>query len=450
MKNKYRNSSSIKVKTLLFYLMMFLFVLTFNSGIINTTPVMSSADELFLLLSFLIIINSIFQQMINKRLQAIFFIFLLYLIYHLLNYLNSPFDLKLGLVMAQSIINIKVFVVALAILLIWEDNATNIKSVTYILYLFIGLFAFGFFANVLLGESWNIFLAPSEKISYRYGFIRPIGWLGHPAQNAYFLVLTFATLLLLYAKKPMISAKIFVNKLFVFTIIDFLLAFPLTVRKGMMMVVPFGLAAFSTLKGHYKVIFAAVALLYFGVFLFLINDMQIMQDTLGNLSSMTTDEDNSYIRGLMIFYGFSLFLEFFPFGVGGATFGTVLSQYNTFDVYSYVGLNIKYYNEGRLTGVYDSGMFSMLAENGFIGILLIGLFIYYFFRFNKNRLDSYNYIIFKIITWFTLLLSLTEPAWQNGMFTVFYVINLLIIYTKNNVFRINNKWVRLESKKSVL
>lgn len=411
---------------------------------------MSSADEVFLLLSFLIIIYSILQQMINKRIQKIFFILLLYLIYHLLNYFNSPFDLKLGLVMVQSIINIKVFVVALAILLIWENNVINIKVVTYILSLFIGLFVFGFITNVFLGEAWNIFIAPDEKISYRYGFIRPAGWLGHPAQNAYFLVLTIVTLLLLYAKKPMVHAKIFVNKFFIFMIIDFLLAFPLTVRKGMMMMIPFGLVAFSTLKGHFKVMFAIVALLYIGVFLFVIKDMQIMQDTIGNFQSMTTDEGNSYIRGLMIFYGFSLFLEFFPFGVGGATFGTVLSQYNTFDVYGYVGINKTYYNEGKLTGVYDSGMFSMLAENSFIGMLLIGIFIYYFFKFNKNRLDSYNYITFKIITWFTLLLSLTEPAWQNGMFTVFYVINLLIIYSKNNVFRINNKWVRLGNKKSIL
>ena len=88
----------------------------------------------------------------------------------------------------------------------------------------------------------------------------------------------------------------------------------------------------------------------------------------------------------------------------------------------------------------------MLAENGFIGIVLMLMFIYYFFKFNKKRLDEYNYLIFKIITWFTILLSLTEPVWQNGMFTVFYIMNLLFIYSKNNIYRINKKWCYIEPK----
>ena len=167
-----------------------------------------------------------------------------------------------------------------------------------------------------------------------------------------------------------------------------------------------------------------------------------------NITNSTTNENNSYIRGLMIFYGAFLFFEFFPFGVGSATFGTVLSQYNTLDVYMYVGLDLNriYYKYGQLKGVYDSGLFSMLAENGFIGLLFIFSFVYYFFRFNRKLLDPYNYLIFKIITWFTILLSLTEPVWQNGMFTVIYVINLLMIYIRkkqNIVVRLRSTYSRI-------
>ena len=135
-------------------------------------------------------------------------------------------------------------------------------------------------------------------------------------------------------------------------------------------------------------------------------------------------------------------MSFSPFGTGAATYGTVLSGFNTLSVYEYVNLPIsRIYQDGKLSGVYDSGLFSMLAENGFIGMILMFSFIYYFFKFNKQRLDEYNYIIFKIITWFAILLSLTEPVWQNGMFTVFYTMNLLFIYSKNNIYRENGKWV---------
>jgi len=439
------NESRITLKRLLFMSMIFLFVITFNSGIVNTT-ITGLVDEVFLLLSVLIIFASALHQLSSNKIQKIYGILLLYFIYQVVNYFYSPFELKIGLVVAQSLINIKVFLVAFATLLIWQDSRFNKKIVKKIYYLFIGLFLIGMFLNFALQEWWHIVTGHAETISYRYGFIRPVGWLGHAAQNAYFFAITFVTLFLLYAKKPVIRAGVFVKKFFIFIIIDFLMAFPLSVRKGMMMIFPFGLTAFSQLRGSKKIVFALIAVVFIILFLFIIKDTQIMQDTLQNINDMTTDDGNSYIRGLMIFYGASLFWEFFPFGVGNATFGTVLSQYNTLDVYSYVGLRLDWLTkqDGTLSGVYDSGLFSMMAENGFIGMLLMFSFIYYFFKFNRNRLDPYNYLIFKIITWFAILLSLTEPVWQNGMFTVVYVINLLFIYTKNNLYRDSRKWVAYE------
>ncbi len=441
--NKFSIRQTISIKSYLFLLMMFLFFIAFNSGVVNTTTT-GLVDEVFLFLSVLIIFASSLHQLSDKKIQKIYAILLLYLIYQVVNYFYSPFELKIGLVMAQSLINIKVFLVAFAILLIWQDSRFNRKIVTNIYYLFIGLFIIGMLLNFGLQEWWHIVTGYAETISYRYGFIRPVGWLGHAAQNGYFFAITFVTLFLLYAKKPVIKAGIFVKKFFIFIIIDFLMAFPLSVRKGMMMIVPFGFTAFSQLKGAKKILFVTMAIIFLVLFLFLIKDAQMMQDTLMNIRDMTTAEDNSYIRGLMIYHGASLFGEFFPFGVGNATFGTVLSQYNTFEVYAYVGLPKDRYEQGELKGLYDSGMFSMLAENGFFGMLLMFSFVYYFFKFNKKKLDSYNYIIFRIITWFAILLSLTEPVWQNGMFTVIYVMNLLFIYTKNNIYRQNGKWVSYE------
>lgn len=383
-----------------------------------------------------------FKDLLYAELSKIYLILTIYFLYQFINYYFSPFDLTIGFVLLQSIINLKVFLIALASILIFSNTQNCNKAITIVLTLCISLFVMGLSMNILLGETWNQIF--NEEIKYRYGFIRPIGYFMHFAPNAYFFILTFVTLLLLYGKKRVMKISNHIKKFFMFIIIDFAMAFPLTVRKGMIMNIPFGLFVFTLLDKKARYLFAFFTLIFISVFLFLIKDMQIMKDTLDNLSNFTND-DHTYIRGLIVFYGVTLFVEFFPFGVGNATFGTVLSKYNTFDVYEYVGLPLnRIYDEenNKLIGVYDSGFASMLAENGFIGMVLIGLFIYYFFKFNKYRLDWYNYQIFKIITIFTILMSITEPAWQNGLYSVFYVINLLFIYTKNDVYRENGQWVR--------
>ncbi len=430
----------MKIRIILnFIFLTFLFII-FNAPILKST-VLGVFDEILLLISILIIIFYSFKDLLYAEISKIYFILILYFLYQFINYYFSPFQLSLGLVLIQSIINLKVFLIALASILIYSNTPKNNKIITIVLTLFVSLFLIGFSMNILLGESWNQLF--DEKIEYRYEYIRPIGYFMHYAPNAYFFVLTFITLLLLYSKKRVIKISSYIKKFFMFLVIDFAMAFPLTVRKGMIMNIPFGLFILTLLDRKARYLFIFFTLIFISVFLFLIKDMQIMQDTLNNFSNFTHDE-HTYIRGLMFFYGFSIFVDFFPFGAGAATFGTVLSKYNTFDVYEYVGLPLsRIYDEenNKLMGVYDSGLASMLAENGFIGMILIGLFIYYFFKFNKYRLDWYNYQIFKIITIFTLFMSITEPAWQNGLYTVFYVINLLFIYTKNDMYREKGKWV---------
>lgn len=366
--------SKLSPKSSLFFVLIFLFFITFNSGIISNSLTLI-ADEIFLALSFCIILYSFVKDLTIKKIKKIYFVLL---IYQIINFFFSMFSLKLWLVMPQSLINLKVFLVSLATLLVWENTTLNKKLVINIYYLFVGFFLFGIIVNLALQEHWHMLIGNTEKISYRYGFIRPVGWLGHSAQNGYFFAITFLTLYLLHSKTLILQVSYFVKKFFIFTIVDFLIAFPLSVRKGMMMIIPFGFTTLTLLKGRKKFLFSILAVFFLIIFLFTIRNTQMFEDTLMNFSQMTTAEDNSYIRGLMIFHGLNLFIDFFPLGVGNATFGTVLSQYNTLEVYDYVNLPLDriYYNSGRLEGVYDSGMFSMLAENGFTGMLLIICFIF--------------------------------------------------------------------------
>ncbi|MCF6330764.1 MAG: hypothetical protein L3I99_04375 [Sulfurimonas sp.] len=416
------------------------FILIYNANI-SKISILLQVDEILLLISIIIIIIKIIRNM-HKKIDKIYFVFILYLVYQFINYLVSPFNHNLFLVLIQSLINLKVFLIALATLIVYNSTSYNNYVIKKTMVFFIILFFIGIVVNWTMGSSWNALY--DQRAVVRYGILRPIGYYVSTAHVGYFFVLTFVTFYMLMSKEKIIEKMKFLKKFFIFIIIDFLLAFILSTRKGMFMNIPFGLFALSLFKIKEKILILIFLSIFLSVFIYLIKDMEIFLDTQQNISDMSNPE-TSYIRGLMIYHGVSLFFEFFPFGVGNASFGTVLSQHNTFEVYEYVGLPLhRIYHSNSLHGVYDSGFASMLAENGFFGIFLMFLFIYYFFKFNKQRLDSYNYEIFKMITIFTILLSLTEPNWQNGLYTVFYVINLLYIYTKNNLYREKRKWVKHE------
>ncbi len=412
-----------------FFIKIFLLLLffIFNANILNSS-LLNTADEIMLFLALFILILYTLSNLIKGYLYKIFVFFYLYLFAQVINYFFSPFELKLGLVLIQSLINIKVFIISLAFLLLLPYIKKYEKIIKIIYFSFLGLFIFGFIMNLILGETWNTLVG--FETTYRYGFLRPAGYFVSYAQNAYYFAMTFTTLILLYNKKHMLNPFVLIQKFFLFVIIDFLMAFILSVRKGLFMSIPFGIFAFSNLHIRSKIFFIFFGFLFFGIFILSISEMQIFQDTVRNLQYMLHN-DHTYKRGLMVFYGFFLFIDFFPFGTGAATFGTVLSEFNTMEVYEYIELPASMYIDGKVLGMYDSGLATLIAENGFIGMIPLLIFIYYFFQFNKVRLNTYYYNIFSLLTWFTLLLSLTEPVLQNGLFTVFYVINILFIYIKD-------------------
>lgn len=183
----YQKTSKVTIKRILLFVFLFLFLLTFNSGIIKNS-LFSLSDEVFLFFSIIIISIFSFHQLLSKKIQKIYFILLLYIIYQFVNYFVSPFSLKLELVLLQSLINIKVFLVSFVILLIWQNNRLNKKIVKNIYFLFIALFIIGMLLNFVLQEKWNILLG-YDDIRYRYGFISPTGWLGSKGQNIYFFLL---------------------------------------------------------------------------------------------------------------------------------------------------------------------------------------------------------------------------------------------------------------------
>ncbi|WP_338922366.1 hypothetical protein V0M98_08715 [Pseudomonas silesiensis] len=338
----------------------------------------------------------------------------------------------------------KLFVVAYVSVGLFLASRSGIKIAKNLYFIFIILFAVGMIANYIFGASWNNLLS-SEPIQYRYGFIRPAGYFGHYAPNSYFFSLILITLFMLSTKNLIIDKSVQVRKFYLLIVIDFLAAYPLTVRKGLFMIIPYGLYILSLLNPTKRAVFTVCASVFIAGFIFFISDSDMFLDTISNFNNFFTD-DHAYIRGLIVYYGFSLFSEFFPLGVGNGLYGTYFSNMNS-SVYEYVGLNLDVLtsDSGALLGVYDSGISAFIAESGFIGFVLAIFIIKEFFNYNKKHLDSYNYKIFKIITYFALILSITEPVWQNGFFTTFYTSSLLYIYSKNYRYKINGAWRKITS-----
>jgi len=423
---------------------LFLFFLTFNQGFFKQS-FLKYIDEITLVLSVGVIVLTVVKEMYAGVVSKVFFFLAMYVGYQYINYLNSPFELSLKFVLIQSFINIKIFVVSLAfVILIRKINISN--KCYFFYYLLVFLFLLGLLLNVVLGDGWNEILG--YKVEYRYGFLRPAGWFSDVGQNAYFFVLFFSTLFLLHFKKQLVHVKGVIKKFYIFFVIDFLLAFFLTVRKGLLFMIPLFYSGIKEARLESRVLFVMLTVLFIAVFIKLISDTQMYSDSFENISNFFHDE-HGYVRGLVFFYGMSLFVEFFPFGVGAGTYGTVISQYNTLAVYEYVGMPESIYiHDGVFkdnTAIYDSGLASIMAENGFIGVVILCVFVFYFFRLNKRYLDGYNYTIFSLITWFTILLSVTDPVFQNGMYTVFYAMNLLMLYGRNNMIKMGCQWVKVKN-----
>lgn len=426
---------TITLRSITFLIFCFLLFASYNSGLIAAN-ILGYSDELLLALSTIVILA---PPLAKLKLDRTSTLLLIYIGYTLLNAFLSKFSPNFFYALAQSLIHIKLFLIAQATLILFKGTKPQLKLVEKLFFTFVILFGLGILVNLLAGEYWNSLIS-NEEMQYRYGFLRPAGYFGHYAPNSYFFSLALITITMLYSKQVVVDRASQIRKFFIFVIIDFLAAFPLTVRKGLFMIVPYGFYVLSLLKLSNRIIFTVAACLFLVVFIAVIGNTEMMSDTITNFNNFFSD-DHSYIRGLIVYYGYHLFLDFFPFGVGNGLYGTVFSNMNL-SVYEYVGLNpyrlMK--EDGSLSGVYDSGVSALMAESGFIGMILVIALIVNFFRYNKNRLDVHGYRIFKVITFFAILLSLTEPVWQNGFFATFYISCLLYIYSKNNKFRIDGKW----------
>jgi hypothetical protein len=269
-------------------------------------------------------------------------------------------------------------------------------------------------------------------MKFRSGILRPISHLGGSANVGDYVIMSITTFLLIHKKR---FIKEYTYRFFGFysIIILILSLLVFTARKPILIIFPLMLFIKRYTHKLYYISFLIMFVVILAGYISL-SKADIIQTTKQNLESFTTTQDNSYIRGLMFIHSINFFEEMFPFGTSPATFGSNLSSINTIEAYKdkdITKLKWLYDEQGNLQGIFDTGLGSLLAEYGFIGIVLIILFIIYFYRFFKYHFPNLS-SIFLVIYSYLLIITLFAPAIMNDMTSCFFTINVLYMLTYNN------------------
>jgi hypothetical protein len=133
----------------------------------------------------------------------------------------------------------------------------------------------------------------------------------------------------------------------------------------------------------------------------------------------TMDGQSRYIRIAMFTSGLQLALDNFPLGAGGGTFGSSMSLGSP--VYNVVGI-AHWATVIDGTGIYDSGLGSILGEYGFLGALLV-------FSMAAIGFSSIGKKTLKKIDVFVLVLVVFYISFFRNVFTdVFYSVIVMILF----------------------
>ena len=417
--------------TVLFvYIVLFFF--TFNQAVF-LPQFTSFSDEVFTIITFFIFLLFLFTETKQLRFKKIIVVFVLYFIYNIIQLFFSPFTNNWIYSFIQSIINIKyIFVTYIFIRLLLKSKKTH-RQINCLLLIFGILFVIGMILNMVLQESWNSLLG--YKIEYRYSILRPAGWLASIAHNSYFFIYA----LLVFFFPTFLKKKTNISRIMTFLLFSLVIvtsSYIFTVRKNILVLVPLFIFVINYISRKYR-FYLSIIVVSACIFLVAANfNSQMVQDTLQNITDTTNNsEENSYIRGIMIYNGVYLFLHFFPFGTGAATYGTLMSLANTHEVYKFVGIPEMFYLQEKTLGIYDSGFFSFIGENGFLGLLLVFFIHIYLVKKIRCLLPPVKYHVFLVLLSYAVFLSITEPVWQNGLFTVFFVLSVAKV--------IDNKYLRI-------
>jgi len=410
-----------------------LLLLTFFQKIIPLN-IISYSDELLLINSFFaLVILNLYYLVKKGKILIVLFLLIIVIGYAIINYFLSPFSNSFLLMLLQSLISIKLFIISLGFLFSYKGNIYQNQIIKYTFFFTLSIFIITIFLNFALGDTWNNLVNAETK--HRFGVLRPVGILGGTSNVGNYFIITLTSLFFVH-KRDFIKKKSSYF-IFIYFILIFIGVFILTARKPLLILIPIALHTkqFISAKKFYF-IYGLLAILFVS-FIFFTNN-QLISTTARNLGNLISTENNSYIRGLMFINSTELFKDFFPIGTSPATFGSNLSQINTMEVYKYTGISEmgRFVNTEHMSGVFDTGLGSLLAEFGFIGFLLLILFFIFNLRYIKIYYKN-SYRIYKILMIYTILITFFGPGFMSSSLTVFFILNFLYIINKHETLKNN-------------
>lgn len=413
------------INKILFIFKLFLLFLTFIQDLIPLS-IIDYTDEVLLIISISLILLYTITNFLKRNYVHISIILLfLLIVYSIINYFISPFSDSFILMFIQIFASLKSFIILFGFLILYSNLTIYKKIIRLTFFLFIIIFIFSLLFTYIFNNTWYNLLGHPMK--FRDGLLRPIGHLVHPGNMGDYFIMTAVTLVSIhninYIKKhPYIFFLVSSILIYIFSIYIF------TVRKPILMIFPMIIFLKKYIKNKYYYTFFSIigAIILAWIIL---GSGEFIKSTERNLEKFVTSEDNTYIRGLMFYHSINYFHEMFPIGTSPATFGSNLSQMNSLKAYKEKGIANRewLYNEhGRMEGVFDTGIGSLLAEYGFIGIILVSSFIYYLFKlFKKNYPEITDQ--FLILLFYILINTVFSSGFMRGYMSCFFTINVLYL-----------------------
>lgn len=191
-----------------------------------------------------------------------------------------------------------------------------------------------------------------------------------------------------------------------------------------------------------KAIFSLIFPIILVVIFFLLQGDAVTEvnEQVGRLENAT---ESGYMRAVMIYGGFMIATNEFPFGGGLASFGTPLSYAS--DIYKDYGLTsvkgIREFIGGDLgsTGIYDSNIAALFGELGFIGsVMYLAALYWYFSYFYKKHMINKKVLL-------SLLFAIVITSFTKPVFFESYIVFVMALILSAPLHASNTKIMNKET-----
>jgi len=180
-------------------------------------------------------------------------------------------------------------------------------------------------------------------------------------------------------------------------------------------------------------LFLPFGLVFSGLYILDNLDYILATQTINDLSQFNEIDDTQYIRVIMIYLGFLLAIDFFPFGVGAGNFGSTMSEGSP--IYEVLGVadNPFFVN---MVGIYDSNFSSLVAEYGLILSLVIFYVLYRLLAIINipKRESVWIYLII-------IFISILQPMLSYSVNSINVTLIIMSLMSNHRKLEKNKYWI---------